>query len=60
MFPMFTNGFGINKDNVNLNNGEMTKGIEDIIHSVLELTRGILKTKGHNIPFVMSEGSGED
>ena len=59
MFPMFINEFGINKDIININNGEMIKGIEDIIHSVLELTRGILKTKGHNILLIMSKGSGE-
>ena len=56
---MFINGFGIDNDIINVNNGEMTKGIEDIIHNVLEFTRGILKTKGHNILLIMSKGSGE-
>ena len=34
MFPIFINGFGIDKDIINLNNGEMTEGITDIIHNV--------------------------
>jgi len=46
MFPMFINGFEIDKDVININNGEMTERIEDIIHNVMEFTRGILKTKG--------------
>lgn len=43
---MFINGFEIDKDVININNGEMTERIEDIIHNVMEFTRGILKTKG--------------
>ena len=43
---MFINGIEIDKDIININNGEMTEGIEDIIHNVLKFTRGILKTKG--------------
>ena len=58
MFPMFINGFGIDKDIINVNNSEMTEGIKDIIHNVLEFTRGILKTKRHNIPLIMSKESG--
>ena len=56
---MFINGFGIDKDIINVNNSEMTEGIKDIIHNVLEFTRGILKTKRHNIPLIMFKGSGE-
>ena len=37
----------------------MTKGIEDIIHNVLELTKGILESKRHNIPLIMSKRSGK-
>ena len=37
----------------------MTKGIEDIIHNVLELTKGILESKSHNIPLIMSKRSGK-
>ena len=59
MFPIFINGFGIDKDIINLNNGEMTEGITNIIHNVLEFTRGILKTKRHNIILIMSKGNGE-
>ena len=59
MFPMFINGFGIDKDIINVNNGEMTKGIENINCNVLEFTRGILKTKRYDIPLIMSKGSGE-
>ena len=59
MFPIFINGFGIDKDIINLNNGEMTEGITDIIHNVLEFIRGILKTKRHNIILIMSKGNGE-
>ena len=59
MFSMFINGFGIDKDIINVNNGEMTKGIENIICNVLEFTRGIFKTKRYDIPLIMSKGSGE-
>ena len=59
MFPMFINGFGIDKNIINVNNGEMTKGVEDIIHNVLEFTRGVLETKKHNIPPIMSKRGGE-
>ena len=59
MFLVFINRVGINKNIINKNNGEMAKGIEDIIHNVLEFTRGILKTKRHNIPLTMSKRSGK-
>ena len=59
MFLVFINRVGINKNIINKNNGEMAKGIEDIIHNVLEFTRGILKTKRHNIPLIISKMSGE-
>ena len=45
MFPMFINGFGIDKNIINVNNGEITKGIENIIHNVLEFTRAFLRPK---------------
>ena len=35
MLPMLINGFGVDKNIINVNNGEMTKGVEDIIHNVL-------------------------
>ena len=54
---MFINGFGIDKDIINVNNGEITEG--DIIHNVLEFTRSILKAKRHNILLIMSKGNGE-
>ena len=59
MFPVFINRVGINKNIININNGEMTKGVENIIHDVLKLTGGILKTKRHNIPLIMSKRSGK-
>ena len=59
MFPVFINKAGINKNIININNGEMTEGVENIIHDVLKLTGGILKTKRHNIPLIMSKRSGK-
>ena len=56
---MFISGFGVDKNIINVNNDEMTKGIENIIHNVLEFTKGILKTKRHNIPLIMFKRSGE-
>jgi hypothetical protein len=35
MFPMFFNGFGKNKNIININNGEMGEMIKNIIHNVL-------------------------
>ena len=60
MFPMFISGFGVDKNIINVNNDEMTKGIENIIHNVLEFTKGILKTKRHNISLIMFKRSGEN
>ena len=37
----------------------MAERIENIIHNVLKLTRGILKTKRHNVPLIMSKRSGK-
>ena len=37
----------------------MAKRIKNIILNVLELTRGILKTKRHDIPLIMSKRSGK-
>ena len=59
MFPVFINKAGINKNIININNGEMTEGVENIIHDVLKLTGGILKTKRHNIPLILSKKSGK-
>ena len=59
MFPVFINRIGVYKNIINVNNGEMAKGIENNIHNVLELTTGILKTKRHNIPLVMSKRGGK-
>jgi hypothetical protein len=56
---VFINGFRIDEDIINVNNGKMTKGVENVVHDPLELTRGILKTKRHNISFIMSEGCGK-
>ena len=56
---MFIKGSVIDKNIINVNNDEMTKGIEDIIYNVLEFTKGILKAKRHNIPFIMSKRGGE-
>ena len=57
MFPMFINRAGINKNITNINNGEMTERVENIIHDILKLTMGIIKTKQHNIPLIMSKRS---
>ena len=59
MFSVFINKAGINKNIININNGEMTEGVENIIHDVLKLTGGILKTKRHNIPLILSNRSGK-
>ena len=59
MFPMFINRAGINKNVININNGEMAERIENIIHDVLEFTRGILKTKRHHIPLIVTQRSGK-
>ena len=59
MFPVFINRARINKDIVNINNGEVVERIENIIHNILEFTRSILKTKRHHIPLIMSKGSGK-
>ena len=59
MFPMFINRAGINKNIININNGEMAERIENIIHNVLEFTWGILKTKRHHIPLIMTKMSGK-
>ena len=45
MFPVFINRAGINKNIININNGEMIEGVENIIHDVLKLIVGILKSK---------------
>ena len=59
MFPVFINRIRVNKKIISLNNGEMAERIENIIHNVLELTEGILKTKRHNIPLIMSKRGGK-
>ena len=59
MFPVFINRIRVNKKIINLNNGEMAERIENIIHNVLKLTRGILKIKRHKIPLIMSKRSGK-
>jgi hypothetical protein len=59
MFPMLINGFRIDEDIINVNNGKMAKGIKNVVHDPLEFTRGILKSKRHNISFIMSKGSGK-
>ena len=59
MFPVFINRIRVNKNMINIDNGEMAKRIENIIHYVLKLTRGILKTKGHKIPLIVSKRSGK-
>ena len=37
----------------------MTEGIENIIHNILEFTRGIFETKRHNIPLIMTKRNGK-
>ena len=59
MYPVFINRARINKDIVNINNGEVAERIENIIQNILEFTRSILKTKRHHIPLIMSKGSGK-
>ena len=56
---MFISGFGVDKNIINVNNNEMTKGIENIIHNVLEFTKGILKTKKYSISLIMFKRNGE-
>ena len=57
MLPVFINRAGINKNIININNGEMTEGVKNIIRDVF--TRGIFKTKWHNITLMMSKRSGK-
>ena len=59
MFPVFINRARVNKNIINIYNGEMAERIKNIIHNILELTRGIIKTKGHAIPLIMSKRSGK-
>ena len=59
MFLVFINRVGVNKNIIDINNGEMAKGIENIIHDVLEFTKGILKTKRQNIPLIIPKRSGK-
>jgi hypothetical protein len=55
MFSMFLNGFGENKNIINVNNGEMGERVENIIHNILKFTRSILQFKRHNIPLIMTK-----
>jgi hypothetical protein len=48
MFPMFFNTFGEDQNIINIHNSEIRKWVEDIIHDVLEFTRGILQTEKHS------------
>ena len=59
MFLVFSNGARVNKNIININNGEMTEEVKNVIHDVLKLTWGIFKTKWHNIPLIMSKRSGK-
>ena len=59
MFLVFINGARVNKNIININNGEMIEGVKNIIHDVLKLIQGIFKTKWHNIPLIMSKRSGK-
>ena len=59
MFPVFSNGARVNKNIININNGEITEGVKNVIHDVLKLTWGILKTKWLSIPLIMSKMSGK-
>ena len=46
MFPVFSNGARVNKYIININNDEMTKGVKNVIHDVLKLTRAFLRPNG--------------
>ena len=59
MFPVFINRTRVDKNIININNGEVTECVKNIIHDVLKLTQGILKTKRHNIPLIISKRSGK-
>ena len=59
MFLVFINRARVNKNIININNGEMTEGVKDIIHDILKFAWGIFKTKWHNIPLIMSKRSGK-
>ena len=41
MFPMLINGFTEDENIIYVDNAEFTERIENVIHDVLELTRGI-------------------
>ena len=60
MFPVFINRTRVNKNIININDGEMTEGVENIVPDVLKLTGGILKTKRHNIPLIMFKRSSKN
>ena len=59
MLPVFVNRARVNKNIININNGEMTEGIKNIIHDILKLNWGIFKAKWHNIPLIVSQRSGK-
>jgi hypothetical protein len=52
---MFFNGFGENKNIINVNNGKMAKGVEHVIHNIMKFTRGILQAKMHDILLIMTK-----
>lgn len=54
MLSMFINRLWRNKNIINVNNGEVDKWVEDIIHNILKFTKGILKIKRHYILFIMT------
>ena len=60
MFPVFINRTRVDKNIININKGEVTECVKNIVHDVLKLTRGILKTKRHNIPLIISKMSGKN
>ena len=45
----------VNQNIINVNNNEIRKLVKDCIYYVLEFWKGILKTKWHYVPFIMSK-----
>ena len=60
MFPVFVNGARVNKNIININNGEVTERVKNVIHDILKFAWSIFKAKWHNIPLIMSKRSGKN
>ena len=56
---MLIQGFGKDEYIINVDNSMIGEWIENLIHDILEFRGCIFETKGHYIPFIMSERCGK-